>query len=89
MIRTTVRFDENLFKEARKKAIDERVAFADVVHEALSLYLGKVKNPHRKKLTGTEFLGKLIEIGKRYHLKGPKDLAKNHDKYVWEQSYNR
>ena len=89
MIRTTVRIDENIFKEARKKAIDERMAFVDVVHEALSLYLGKTKEPRKKKLTGTEFLGKLIEIGKKYSLKGPKDLAKNHDKYLWEQSANR
>lgn len=84
MIRTTVRLDEELFKEARKTAIDKRVAFADVMHEALSLYLRKVQEPRRKKLTGTEFLAKLIETGKKYHLKGPKDLAKNHDKYLWE-----
>lgn len=84
VVRTTVRLDENIFKEARKRAIDERIAFTDVVQEALGLYLGKTKEPQRKKLSGTEFLGKLIEIGKKYPLKGPKDLAKNHDKYLWE-----
>lgn len=84
MIRTTVRLDENLFKEARKMAIDKRIAFTDIVHEALSLYLGKPKGTQRKKLTGTEFLGRLIVLGKKYHIKGPKDLAKNHDKYLWE-----
>ena len=82
MIRTTVRLDENLFKDARKRAIDKRIAFTDIVNEALSIYLDKPRAA--KKNTGTEFLGKLIEIGKKYHLKGPKDLAKNHDKYIWE-----
>lgn len=41
MIRTTVRLQEDIFKEARKKAIDERVAFADIVNQALESYLGK------------------------------------------------
>lgn len=84
MIRTTVRLDEDLFKYARKKAIDERRAFAEIVNEALSHYLYEKKIPKAKK-TGTEFLGRLIQIGKKYHLKGPKDLAKNHDKYLWDE----
>ncbi len=41
MIRTTVRLQEDIFKEARKKAIDERIAFADIVNQALESYLGK------------------------------------------------
>jgi len=80
MIRTTVRLDENVFKEARKKAIDERITFADMVNEALKRYLGKSKKTASKKITGTEFLGRLA----KYNLRGgPKDLAKNHDKYTW------
>lgn len=82
MIRTTVRLDENLFKDARKEAIDRRIAFADLVNEALNHYLKEQKNP-KTKITGTEFLGKLIQISKKYSIKGPKDLAKNHDKYLW------
>lgn len=89
MIRTTVRLEEDLFKDARKKAIDERVTFADIVNEALGLYLGRSKVVEPKKITGTEFLRKLIELGEKNHLKAPKDLAKNHDKYLWEQSNNR
>lgn len=41
MIRTTVRLQEDIFKEARKKAIDQRVTFADIVNQALANYLGK------------------------------------------------
>ena len=82
MIRTTVRLEEDLFKEARKKAIDERKAFAEVVNDALSLYLGKPKG--LKKNKGVEFLRKLVELGEKYPIKGaPRDLAKNHDKYTW------
>ncbi|MBI2028093.1 MAG: hypothetical protein HYT07_00655 [Candidatus Levybacteria bacterium] len=82
MIRTTVRLDENLFKEARKVAIDKRMAFAAVVQEALSLYLGKpTRGTIAKKFTSNDFLLKLTG----YKLKGgPKDLARKHDKYTWE-----
>lgn len=87
MIRTTVRLEEELFKDARKRAIDERVAFTQVINEALCLYLEKPRQA-KKKITGTEFLGKLVELSKKYKFKGPKDLAKNHDKYLWEQFGN-
>lgn len=76
-----------MFKDARKKAIDERVAFADIVNEALSRYLNEQKGLNTKK-TGTEFLGKLIQIGKGHRIKGPKNLAKNHDKYLWDEYRN-
>jgi len=71
MIRTTVRIDDNLFKEARKKAIDERMPFADIVNQALGIYLGSpTKKTFTKKFTSNDFLLKLT----RYKPKGgPKD----------------
>ncbi len=82
MIRTTVRLDDDLFKEARKLAIDHRVAFMDIVNQALSLYLRKPRKVQsiKKKFTTNDFLAKLAT----YKLHGPKDLARNHDKYAWE-----
>jgi hypothetical protein len=50
MKRTTVRLDDNLYKEARKKAIDDGVAFADVVNDALGVYLtGKERKEEKEK----------------------------------------
>lgn len=85
MIRTTVSLDEELFKEIRKKAIDERVPFTKLVNHALSLYLNKKQaesNKNKKiKDPGVEFLMKIS----KFHMKGgPRDLARNHDKYTWE-----
>lgn len=80
MIRTTVSLDDQLFKEIRKRAIDERVPFTKLINHALSLYLNKKQADKPQKMTGTEFLLKLSTYG----LKGPKDFAKNHDKYTWE-----
>lgn len=81
MIRTTVRLEENLFKEARKKAIDQRIAFAEIINEALSLYLNRPQKYQPKRLNSTDFVANLAN----YKLKGaPKDLAQKHDKYTWE-----
>ncbi len=90
MIRTTVSLDENLYKEARKKAIDERKAFAEVINEALERHLGKKRaNKGEKKAEGIEFLEKVVELGKRNPVKGaPKDLVKNFNKYLWDEYYN-
>ncbi len=85
MIRTTVRFDEDLFKDARKKAIDQGIAFTEFVNDVLAEHLGKLRRK-RDPNPGLEFLTKLT----KYHAKGlPKDLAKNHDKYLWNHYGNR
>lgn len=46
MIRTTVRFEDNIFQQARKRAIDQRIPFTNFVNDALKTYLnttGKIK----------------------------------------------
>lgn len=81
MIRTTVRLDEQIFKEIRKKAIDQRVPFGNLVNEALKTYLKKPKVFETKRMNSTDFVAKLAD----YKLKdGPRDLAQKHDKYTWE-----
>jgi hypothetical protein len=80
MLRTTITLDEKLYKKARIEAINRKISFGKVVNEALADHLGeKTQN----KITGNEFLNRLT----KYHLKGgPKDLAKNLDKYTWDNS---
>ena len=46
----------------------------------------KIKNSKHKKMTSTQFL---LELAK-FKARGlPKDLAKNHDKYLWEEYRSR
>lgn len=61
MIRTTVRFEEDLFKDARKKAIDQGIAFAEIINNALREYLkGSHKKAVYKKIKfGAYHLGKI------------------------------
>lgn len=59
MIRTTITLDDNIFKEAKKYAIDQRSAFGDLVNQALKNYLGKQnKTPTHK------FRLKIYRLGK-------------------------
>ena len=59
MIRTTVRFEDNLFKDARKIAIDRGMVFADIVNEALRNFLEK-----QPKVKKQKFELKVYNIGK-------------------------
>lgn len=59
MIRTTITLDEDIFKEAKKYAIDKRSAFGDLVSQALKNYL-----QGRGKLTAHKFDLKIYRMGK-------------------------
>lgn len=59
MIRTTIAFDEDTFKEARKYAIDKRSAFGNLVNQALKNYL-----QDQRKLTKNKFDLRIYRMGK-------------------------
>lgn len=59
MIRTTITLDEDIFKEAKKYAIDKRSAFGDLVSLALNNYLHG-----QKKLPTQRFDLKIYRMGK-------------------------
>lgn len=59
MIRTTITLDENIFKEARKYAIDQRSAFGDLVSQSLKNYL-----QGRQKITIHKFDLKIYKMGR-------------------------
>ena len=59
MIRTTVRLEDNIFKEARKEAIDRGVAFTDLINQALQDYL----SPTKKAKKG-DFKFKIYKMGR-------------------------
>ncbi len=59
MIRTTVKLEDNIFKQARKLAIDQGVPFANLVNEILANYV-KINKSDKK----TEFKLKVYKMGK-------------------------
>ena len=80
MIRTTIKIDEEVFKELRKQAIDERISFTKLVNRVLDRFI-KEQEPQEEKNPGLDFLEKVSRVNMKG---GPRDFAKNHDKYTWE-----
>ena len=59
MIRTTVRLEDNIFKEARKEAIDRGMAFTDLINRALRDYLSPTKKAKKR-----DFKFKFYKMGR-------------------------
>lgn len=59
MIRTTVRLQDNIFKEARKEAIDRGVAFTDLISQALEDFLSVTR-----KVKKGDFKFKVYKMGR-------------------------
>ena len=58
MIRTTVRIADNIFKRARKEAIDQGIAFTELINQALQDYLSP------KKAKRVDFKFKIYKMGR-------------------------
>ena len=81
MIRTTIRFEEQLFKEARKQAIDLSLPFTDVVNQALRLYIAASQEEKQK--TRQVSAGKALRRLIRIRARGPRDLSQRIDDYLY------
>ena len=73
--RTQVYFPRELFAALKRKAAEEEVSIAELVRRAVAKELGREEGEERKKKAWQRFL-KAAGLGR-----GPKDLARKHDKY--------
>lgn len=68
--------DERLYLELKTLARKQRVSLSGVLRELVAKQLQK------EKTTRNPLLG-LAEVGKRFKMKGPRDLAAKHDYYLY------
>lgn len=80
MIRTQVYLPKTLYQEVSIVARIEKKARAQVIRDMLE---EGISNKKLKETIG-QALNKLIKVGKKLNLRGPKDLSTNHDKYLYE-----
>lgn len=76
MIRTQINLDEYLYLQLKAFARKQRISFSQTLRELVAKQLQKekaIKNP---------LLG-LAEVGKRFKMKGPRNLALNHDYHLY------
>jgi len=78
MIMKTFYLPESLYSDLAHSAKRRKISISELVRRKLKRSVKKEENPY---LDGTKFLGELLKIKA---IGAPKDLAKNHDKYIWE-----
>lgn len=80
MLKTYLYLPEELNKKVEIAAHMQKKSKAEVLRNAIEEGLDMLET---QTSSGVEVLFKIAEIGKKYNPKGPKDLSKNMDKYLW------
>ena len=80
MIRTQVYLPKQLYQEVDLVAKEEKKPKAQVIREAIEKDMGK------KRGNASKFLLEIAAMAKKNKWKGPKDLSKNIDKYLYEEA---
>ncbi|MBI2641918.1 hypothetical protein HYW87_05020 [Candidatus Roizmanbacteria bacterium] len=80
MLKTYLYIPEYIAKEVKNLAENERKSKAEILRSALEQGISVLK---RKRYGGAEALLKIVELGKKYKVKGPRDASINHDYYLW------
>lgn len=80
MLKTYLYIPDQLEKQIKQSARAQKKSKAEVMRTALKEGLNVLE---KQKTGGAEILLKLAEIAKKHKVKGPKDLSKNHDYYLW------
>lgn len=79
MLKTYLYIPDYLDKKIKQVVDIQKDSKAEVMRQALQKGL-EILAP---KEGGAEALLKIAEIGRKYKVKGPKDLSINHDYYLW------
>lgn len=82
LIPTTVYLDKATKRKVDILALTSKKPKAVIIRDALSVGLRVYKVPVSNSATG---LLRIAELAKKLNVRGPKDLSKNHDKYLWDE----
>ena len=80
MIRTQVYLPKSLYQHIDLVAKKEKKAKAQIIREVLE------EGVKRKQGNAGKVLLEIAAMAKKYQWKGPKDLSKNIDKYLYEET---
>ena len=86
MTKTYLYIPDELDKQVMEIVRYEKRSKADVLREALE---NGVVAARKKNSAGIDVLFKIAELGKKYHLKGPRDGSVNMDKYLWDKDWSK
>ncbi len=86
MLKTYLYIPEQLNNKINYTARVQNKSKAEVMRQALENGLKKLKGQGN---AGVEVLFKLVELGKKYKLKGPKDSSIKMDEYLWGKDWSK
>ena len=81
MQRTQVYFDPEILELLKDEARTKKITLASVIREKVTKNIRRKKSVKRK--SAAEVLLGLARLGEKLNVRGPKNLAKNIDKYVY------
>jgi len=81
MHRTQVYFEPEVLELLRLEAKEKKTTLAGVIREKVEKNIRRKKSVKQK--SAAEVLLGLARLGEKLNVRGPKDLAKNIDKYVY------
>lgn len=87
MRRTRIYFQENQIKMLRSIAQKWRASVSEVIRTTLDRELMKPIQKNKKNFNTGEWLLQLAWKFEGYKFRGPKDLAKNMDKYLYDRDF--
>lgn len=81
MLRTQIYLPQKHIKQLKQKALDNQKTVSEILRELIEKSL---EGGHKNIQNTGDWLLAMAEKAKKLKAKGPKDLAKNLDKYLYE-----
>ena len=86
MLRTYLYIPEYLERKIKQTAKSQNKSKAEVMRQALDKGISQVAPEGN---ASARVLLKIAEIGRKCHLKGPKDGSENMDHYLWDKDWTK
>jgi len=86
MLKTYLYIPEQLEKKISYTAKAQNKSKAEVIREALEKGISAIQYQGTE---SAEVLLKIAELGKKLHVKGPKDSSTRMDEYLWDKDWSK
>lgn len=83
MLRTNLYLPQELYDEVERIAEQESKSKAETLREVIRKGVNQKKKARPNK--SLEVMENIINLGKKYKLKGPTDLSEKIDEYLWDE----
>ncbi len=86
MLRTQIYLPESQLKILKRKAADGNTSVSEIVRQAIDTTLLKKQGKKKFRNAGASLLA-MARKAKKMGVKGPRDLATNMDKYLYDKDF--